>query len=83
VRGGGAGLVVVLLIVLGLQLFGGGGGGLGGLPAGGLDSKERTQGQVSTETWTHGSAEQRVRWFSTGYERGTLEACDTFAVRTP
>ena len=41
--------------------------------------QERTQGQVSEETWTHGSADSRMRWFTTGLERGSLEACDTFA----
>lgn len=40
----------------------------------------RTQGQVSPESWTHGSADQRTAWFSTGYEQGTLQACDTFGV---
>ncbi|MGA8993049.1 MAG: neutral zinc metallopeptidase [Nocardioidaceae bacterium] len=42
--------------------------------------QRRAGGQVSPETWTHGSAEQRKRWFSTGRQRGTLAACDTFAV---
>ena len=41
--------------------------------------QEATQGQVSPEGWTHGSSEQRQAWFSTGYEQGALEACDTFA----
>ena len=41
--------------------------------------QERTQGQVNPETWTHGSAEQRRRWFSRGYENGTQAACNTFA----
>lgn len=41
--------------------------------------QERTQGQVTEESWTHGSAEQRTRWFRTGFETGSLEACDTFA----
>ena len=41
--------------------------------------QERTQGQVTEETWTHGSAASRMRWFTTGLEQGSLEACDTFA----
>ena len=32
--------------------------------------QEQTQGQVTPETWTHGSSEQRRRWFSRGYENG-------------
>jgi uncharacterized protein len=41
--------------------------------------QQQTQGQVSPETWTHGSAAMRMRWFGTGLERGSLPACDTFA----
>ena len=40
--------------------------------------QEKTQGQVTPETWTHGSAAQRVQWFQTGYEGGNMSDCDTF-----
>ena len=41
--------------------------------------QEATQGQVNPETWTHGSSEQRRRWFSRGYETGKPAECNTFA----
>ncbi len=44
--------------------------------------QSQTQGQVTKETWTHGSAAQRVKWFKTGFANGSLEQCDTFAVST-
>ena len=37
-----------------------------------------SQGRVVPDAFTHGSSEQRVRWFRKGMETGSLEACDTF-----
>ncbi|NYD41751.1 KPN_02809 family neutral zinc metallopeptidase [Nocardioides panaciterrulae] len=41
--------------------------------------QQRSGGQVNPDQWTHGSAEERVRWFRTGYDQGALSACDTFS----
>lgn len=38
----------------------------------------KVQGQVTPETWTHGSSEQRVSWFNKGYETGSPAQCNTF-----
>ncbi|MGO8839575.1 MAG: neutral zinc metallopeptidase [Methyloceanibacter sp.] len=40
--------------------------------------QQQTQGYVVRDSFTHGSSEQRVRWFRRGYESGSLKQCDTF-----
>jgi predicted metalloprotease len=40
--------------------------------------QQSVTGQLDPERWTHGSSEQRVAWFETGYEEGDPSACSTF-----
>jgi len=56
--------------------------GLNAASAIGDDRLQRmSQGRVVPDAFTHGSSEQRVRWFRKGLEAGSLEACDTFSAR--
>ncbi|MEZ4468314.1 MAG: neutral zinc metallopeptidase [bacterium] len=58
--------------------------GLKAAAAIGDDTLQRqARGTVHPESWTHGSSEQRVRWFKRGFETGRLDACDTFGVAAP
>lgn len=41
--------------------------------------QQSIQGQVTPETWTHGSSEQRVQWFTNGFESGNPQTCNTFS----
>ena len=43
--------------------------------------QRQTQGRVVPDAFTHGSAEQRVRWFRRGLETGDMQSCDTFNAR--
>lgn len=42
--------------------------------------QKRTQGRVVPDAFTHGSAEQRVRWFRHGFKSGQMQSCDTFSI---
>ena len=41
--------------------------------------QRKSQGRVVPDSFTHGSAAQRKRWFMTGFQQGTVQACNTFA----
>jgi uncharacterized protein len=43
--------------------------------------QKQAQGYAVPESFTHGSSEQRIRWFRRGFEGGDLRQCDTFAAR--
>jgi len=40
--------------------------------------QKQSQGYVSPDSFTHGSANQRVTWFKTGFESGDMKSCNTF-----
>ena len=44
--------------------------------------QQQSGGRVVPDSFTHGSSEQRKRWFSRGFETGSVKACDTFSSRT-
>ena len=43
--------------------------------------QRESQGYVVPDSFTHGSSEQRVRWFRTGFDSGDVRRCDTFSTR--
>jgi predicted metalloprotease len=45
--------------------------------------QKQTQGRVVPESFTHGSSEQRVRWFKRGMDAGRPKDCDTFSTSSP
>jgi uncharacterized protein len=54
--------------------------GMAAAAAVGDDRIQRMAGQrVSPERFTHGSSAQRVQWFKTGMQGGTIDSCNTFS----
>ncbi len=48
----------------------------------GDDTLQRNAGRaVTPDSFTHGTSEQRQRWFYRGFERGDIGQCDTFSAR--
>jgi uncharacterized protein len=57
-------------------------GGLKAAAAVGDDTLEKqNQGYVVPDSFTHGTSDQRMRWFQRGFQAGDLAACDTFSAR--
>jgi predicted metalloprotease len=44
--------------------------------------QREAQGYVVPDSFTHGTSEQRVRWFRKGYETGDIRQGDTFSARS-
>jgi hypothetical protein len=40
--------------------------------------QKRSTGHVSPESFTHGTSQQRMHWFTTGLNDGSISACNTF-----
>ncbi|MCE9576231.1 MAG: zinc metallopeptidase [Deltaproteobacteria bacterium] len=50
----------------------------------GDDRLQKMSGRrVNPETFTHGTSEQRMRWFKRGFDSGSFDQCDTFGVAQP
>jgi predicted metalloprotease len=44
--------------------------------------QRQAQGQVTPDSFTHGTSAQRSRWFKRGFDTGEMRRCDTFAAST-
>jgi predicted metalloprotease len=45
--------------------------------------QKQSQGRVVPDSFTHGTSEQRMRWFKRGMDSGNPKSCDTFSVANP
>lgn len=44
--------------------------------------QKQARGHVTPDSFTHGTSEQRARWFRTGYATGQFASCDTFSAES-
>ena len=44
--------------------------------------QKQSRGYVTPDSFTHGTSEQRVRWFSNGFRSGDINACKTFQAKS-
>ena len=44
--------------------------------------QQQAQGRIVPESFTHGSSEQRMRWFKRGMDSGDMRQCDTFKAKS-
>ncbi|MEJ5863945.1 neutral zinc metallopeptidase [Pseudomonas farsensis] len=44
--------------------------------------QQQGQGRVVPDSFTHGTSQQRVRWFKAGFSSGDINQCDTFTARS-
>jgi uncharacterized protein len=45
--------------------------------------QKQSRGYVTPESFSHGSSQQRMKWFTIGFKTGDINQCDTFSARNP
>lgn len=45
--------------------------------------QKQSRGYVTPESFSHGSSQQRMKWFTVGFKTGDINQCDTFSVKNP
>ncbi|MBE9542365.1 MAG: neutral zinc metallopeptidase, partial [Proteobacteria bacterium] len=41
--------------------------------------QKQARGYASPESFTHGTSQQRVKWFKQGFSDGSVQGCNTFS----